>query len=405
MPRRGRIAGEVAEVRGLIGEVRLEEEEANAFNENIRTAAAKLEAEVARQQSSKARLVDERGRLLELVSDANQHVRTLAAETTNLSRSSDNFITKHQNLKNGARRLEVIEVAMSCLGAALRRAEHVSRKVQAAINTGNPTQIDPEIDDGFDSESDAPSSTFPPKVAIPGQESARRVAAYVEGIAERFRRYTADEDAREEQQAKSHMSKVAAERAAVETIRNERDKVLYEERVATNELEQERESLLAFLRGQQERSAELMASLLGGAARSGHESPIAALRLDDATSDGGASDNSFAFLRVMNKQLAAAEKNGRTPKRLTVVEQLQEQVRVLKEEIERTKRNTKKWEVKVSSQDSDYDSVKKLRASYRDMESKKILLDLDVRDLETLNKELKLFILQYSDSFTTPPPP
>ena len=314
------------------------------------------------------------------------------------AKASSGHTSDRASLKSHARRLELIEAAVSCIAASVRRADHNLSKIQSAVYSGNAETIDPADDDGFDSEADAGPNSFPPRVAAEILPRIANLSSTSTQIEVQVKTFTSDQSRRERERMDEHLRHLTATRANNAKVREECEQQIFSDRVTINEMEQEREELLSFLREQQEATVDALELMCAPAAKRLESHSVKEQDLG-AVDDYDLESNYSAFTRRTTRSVAAVSSTLPPPKKLTAVEQIYELITALNADAHGLEKSNAKWLDKVSSQEDDYASVKKLRHSYRDLESTKTLLSIEIREAEHRNKELKLSILDYSDMY------
>eukprot|EP00758_Cryptobia_borreli_P002931 Tbor_TRINITY_DN3399_c0_g1::TRINITY_DN3399_c0_g1_i1::g.23538::m.23538 len=397
------ITQELKNVRDELEDIKLDKENITRMNNNITAAYEKLSREVNSKIEERTRLSDERDEIIRHITRCCERIKQLNQNTAEACDKIAEIGRIKLELTNSFRRVEVIELAMSCLSASLRRAQHITEKVERAISEGRSDIINPNYDDGYDSEEDAQDTNCPVQQFAIAEPIFKSLRARCKSIAKDMSRFSIDEAEREERAAQDHMARVAAMKSSMEEVRSDLENKMAIERTNINDIQHQREKFLALLKDMEQKAKTL--DLSGQVTQKTSQIEFGTSPACDNVSLADTNQN-FLSVRSIPSNCEVSEKTVKSilssrdsPDNQTVLEKLDTAINLLKVDKAVIEENTSKWKNKVNNQLEDFSSVKRLKRAYRDLESTKMILGISIREMEERNRELKLGILNYTDNY------
>jgi hypothetical protein len=298
-------------------------------------------------QEASAKLISVREHRDILLSEA-QHVSNVVGTTTNVIsevvQNKQTLEDETEKVKLRMRDCEVVEIAVSCLAAGVRRTLHELEILNNKATVGEHVE-DSDEDEDFDSGDDETGgSVFPPAQLTASRAHISRCDALLATMASCLNRFGADQSLRELQKRRNHQELLREMKAELQDLRDRSDyhiKKLIEE-------SRRREPLLRqYLELRNERMAKHSAQLASGT--------------------GVVSVEPFNLLAILEQE--NAELQTQRDERLA---------------------EYKDYKTRADSAEADYRSVKEMKRLYRELETQKTMLSHEVRSAEQDNKARKL---------------
>ena len=272
------------------------------------------------------------GAATEVISDVIKNKLTLEEET--------------ENLKLRMRDCEVIEIAVSCSAAAVRRTLHELERLYASTSRGEHVE-DSDDDEDYDSGDDGAGGTvFPPAQLASSRANVARCDTLLETLWSCLSRFGSDQSVREIQKRRNHQDLVKEMQTELQDLK-ERSDFHIKQQIDEN---RRREPLLRrYIQLRNERTAAVASELAG--------------------STGPVPVEQFNLLRELEK-----ENDG------------------IAEQRDATFAEFKQYKSRADSVEADYRAVKEMKRLYRELETQKTMLSHEIRSAEQENKSMKLLL-------------
>ena len=366
-----------AAVSELSEQYRIKHEAVNELAEDrarLREIVHELSVQIEETKGSLAKLSEQK-EYFESHKLRNEHFSITAQDLLSLSHENVAKLSREaERLRNQARTYETIERATECLAAAARRCAHAISLIQRNVSLGgkqwfdhewaemvmDPTKAieeyynDEESDDGYDSGEDADPTMYPPAVAVSVCSKAGEAESMLLSLWTMLHRFEFDEAQRQTVARLRHNELLEEMRRDLqETV----ERCSYHIR-SLEETRAHREPLLV-------RYSQVRAHAL-------QQSQKQLLQCNDSSS---------------SEDILRAATSMEEP--FSLLDYLRQENDVLSKEHNVLFSENMKLHRKTSSMESDYQSVRELKHTYRELEMRKTLLSCEIRERESENKVLK----------------
>jgi hypothetical protein len=235
--------------------ITMQVEQLKANNETVRATEAELSRDERRLKQMQERMqleIDESktkiGKMKETIAALEEHAEhqgSLTSVTEDILRSAlsdvDRLSADAEQLRVRARDVETIEVAVSCLAASARRAEHNLSLIHNAVLRGE----EPKDDDGYDSEEEADSTNATTVVMSSTKARLGRCDALLLTTWSALKTFELDQRVRTQREMKNFAATLAKSKAELEELRLQLRKEMEQNQIETDQRVQQLRGFIA----------------------------------------------------------------------------------------------------------------------------------------------------------------